>query len=223
MARYANDGVAVIGLGRFGQALAMELVAAGTDVLGIDRNGQIVEKMAGLLTHVVSADSTDEDALRQLGVDEFDRVVVGMGTDLESSILTASVLKNLGVRDIWAKAISAPHQRILEQIGIDHVVRPEHDTGRRIAHLVAGRMLDYIEFEDGYAIVKMRAPEMCQGRTLEEAGVRRKYGVTVVGVKRRGEDFTHAVPSTTVHPGDLVIVSGDRRKVEKFADLNSPS
>jgi len=222
LARFNNDGVAVIGLGRFGQSLALELEASGTEVLGIDTDSDIVDKMTGLLTHVVVADSTDEDALRQLGVDEFDRVVVGMGTNLESSILTASVLKSFEIHDIWAKAISEPHQRILERLGVNHVVRPEHDTGRRVAHLVAGRMLDWIEFDDSYVIVKMRAPQMCQGKTLQQAQVRKKFGLTVVGVKRRGEEFTPAAPDTHVEEGDLMIVSGERRKVERFADLNAP-
>lgn len=220
LARFNYDGVVVLGLGRFGQSLALELATGDTDVLGIDRDRDVVDKMAGLLTHVVQADSTDEDALRQLGVDEFDRAVIGMGSDLEASILTASVLKSMGVRTIWAKAVSAQHQRILRQIGVDHVVRPEHDTGRRVAHLVAGRMLDYIEFDDGYAIVKMRAPQAATGKPLAQTGIRGRFGITIVGVKRPGEDFTHAGADTVVKPGDLIIVSGERRRVERFADLD---
>ncbi|UAL31900.1 TrkA family potassium uptake protein [Nocardioides rotundus] len=211
----------MIGLGRFGQALALELAASDTDVLGIDSNPQVVDKMSGLLTHVVQADATDEDAMRQLGVDEFDRVVIGMGSDLEASILTASVLKSMGVPDIWAKAISAQHERILRQIGVNHVVRPEHDTGRRVAHLLAGGMLDYIEFDDGYAIVKMYAPDVLTGKALTDTQIRRKYGVTIVGVKRRGEEFTYAGADTVLQEGDLILVSGDRRRVERFASLNT--
>ena len=113
---------------------------------------------AGRLTHVVEADTTDEEAMRQLSMHEFTRAVIGIGNDLEASILSASVLLKLGVRDIWAKAISDSHARILSQIGVHHVVRPEHDMGKRVAHLVRGRMLDYIEFDDGYAIVKTRPP-----------------------------------------------------------------
>lgn len=223
MARYNSDGVVIIGLGRFGESLGMEMMAAGTEVLGIDSDEHIVQKLAGSLTHTVMADSTDEEALRQLSVHEFDRAVVGIGSDLEASILTCAVLKQIGVRDVWAKAISEPHARILYQLGCEHVVRPEHDTGRRVAHLVAGRMIDYIEFDDGYAIVKMKPPACVIGRSLADSAPRSRYGVTVVGVKRSGEDFTHAVPDTVVREGDLIIVSGDRRRVEAFADLNSPS
>jgi trk/ktr system potassium uptake protein len=103
------------------------------------------------------------------------------------------------------------------------VVRPEYDTGRRVAHLVAGRMLDYIEFEDGYAIVKMKPPACMINKTLADAAIRATYGVTVVGVKRARKDFDHAVPSTVVREGDTVIVSGDRRKVEMFAEMNLPA
>ena len=208
----------VIGLGRFGESMARELMASGTEVLAIDRDEKIVQKLAGVVTHVVSADSTDEEALRQLSVDEFERVVVGIGSNLEASILTCSVLHAIGIKDIWAKAISAAHGRILTQIGCQHVIRPEHDTGRRVAHLVAGRLLDYIEFDDGYAIVKMHPPEVTLDKPLGQSGVRREFGVTVVGVKRAGEDFTHATGETVIHAGDLIIVSGERTKVEHFAD-----
>ena len=212
-------GVAVIGLGRFGMSLALELVGDGVEVLGIDSDPKVVQSMAGRLTHVVEADSTDEEALRQLSVHEFDRAVVGIGNDLEASILTASVLLTLEVPHVWAKAISHSHARILGQLGVHHVVRPEHDMGKRVAHLVRGRMLDYIEFDDGYAIVKTRPPLSIEGKPLGESGVRSRYGVTIVGIKREGEDFTHATAETVVRPGDLVIVSGPRQGVERFSEL----
>ena len=156
--RLNSDPVAVIGLGRFGKSLALELSDEGVEVLGIDNDHKVVQSLAGRLTHVVEADTTDEEAMRQLSLHEFTRAVIGIGNDLEASILSASVLLKLGVRDIWAKAISESHARILSQIGVHHVVRPEHDMGKRVAHLVRGRMLDYIEFDDGYAIVKTRPP-----------------------------------------------------------------
>ncbi len=209
----------VIGLGRFGESLALELEASGTEVLGIDTDEQVVQKLAGVLTHAVVADSTDEEAMRQLSVDEFTRAVVGIGHNLEASILTCSVLQGFGIRDVWAKAISAPHARILAQVGCHHVVRPEHDTGRRVAHLIAGRLLDYIEFDDGYAIAKMRPPAEILGKTLAAAAVRQRYGVTIVGLKPKAGGFAHAVPETTVASGDLIIVSGARAKVDTFAEL----
>ncbi len=220
MARNIADsgGVVVIGLGRFGKSLALELEAEGVEVLGIDANGKKVQDLAGRLTHVVEADSTDVEALRQLSVGEFGRAVIAIGTDLEASVLTAFGLRSLGVPNIWAKAITESQGKILEQIGVGHVVRPEHDMGRRVAHLVRGKMLDYIEFDDGYAIVKTTPPASILERTLADAGVRSRYGVTIVGIKTPGQDFTYAVPDTVVHAGDLIIVSGDRSKVERFSE-----
>ena len=210
----------MIGLGRFGTSLALELMDEDVEVLGVDADAKTVQDLAGRLTHVVEADSTSEEALRQLSIHELDRVVLGIGSHLEASILTASILMDFGVKDVWAKAISEPHARILTQLGVPHVVRPEHDMGRRVAHLVRGRMLDYIEFDDGYAIVKTNPPSSIYGLPLGESRVRSEHGVTVVGVKRAGEDFTHATPETVVREGDLIIVSGPEDMVERFADLS---
>jgi len=215
----SSDGVVVIGLGRFGTSLALELMAQGTEVLGVDSDRKTVQSLAGRLTHVVAADSTDEEAMRQLSVHEFDRAVIGVGTDLEASILSASVVLDLRVPNVWAKAISAAHARILSQIGVHHVVRPEHDMGKRVAHLVRGRMIDYIEFDDGYAIVKTQPPQSIYGIPLGETHIRSKFGVTIVGVKRAGEDFTHATSETVIHDGALIIVSGRRDKVKRFSEL----
>ncbi len=213
------NGVVVLGLGRFGKSLAVELVEGGTEVLGIDADRKIVQSLAGRVSHVVEADSTDQEAMEQLSVGEFDRAVIGVGNDLEASILSASVVLNLGVPNVWAKAISHAHALILTQIGVHHVVRPEHDMGKRVAHLVRGRMLDYIEFDDGYAIVKTRPPRSIHDQTLADAHIRSKYGVTVVGVKRSGHDFTHATAETVVEDGDLIIVSGPQDRVERFSEL----
>lgn len=223
MARQKNtrnsSPVAVIGLGRFGKSLALELEKEGIEVLGIDHDPKVVQSLAGRLTHAVEADTTDEEAMRQLSVHEFDRAVIGIGNDLEASILSASVLLNCRVPHVWAKAISESHARILAQIGVHHVVRPEHDMGKRVAHLVRGRMLDYIEFDDGYAIVKTRPPKSLFGRALGESRPRTQFGITIVGVKRTGQDFTHATPDTVIEEGDLIIVSGPQDKVESFSEL----
>ncbi|WP_159716191.1 potassium channel family protein [Geminicoccus flavidas] len=214
-----GDGVAVIGLGRFGSAVAESLVRLGHDVLAIDADGELVQRWAERLTHVVEADCTSIDVLRRLGVHEFHHVVVGIGTNIEASVLSVLALSELGVGDIWAKAVSRNHGRILERTGAHHVVYPEAEMGERVAHLVTGKMIDFIEFDDGFAIVKTRAPRALVGRTLAEAGVRQKYGITVVGVKRPHEDFTYARPETVVERGDLLIVSGPTRKTEAFAAL----
>jgi len=210
-------GVVVIGLGRFGKSLALELERDGVEVLGVDTDARRVQSLAGRITHVVQADSTDVEAMQQLSVQDFDRAVIAIGSDLEASALTAFALKSLGVENIWAKATSESMAKILEQIGVGHVVRHEHDMGRRVAHLVRGKMLDYIEFDDGYAIVKTMPPRSILGMPLGVSGVRTRFGVTIVGVKTPGQDFTYATPDTVVNEGDLVIVSGERQKVEYFS------
>ena len=143
--------------------------------------------------------------------------VVGVGTSIESSVLIATNLVDLGKPVIWAKAISSAHGRILQRIGAHHVVYPEADAGKRVAHLVNGRLLDFIEFDDDFAIVKMRAPREVEGKTLAEADIRQRFGVTVVGVKTPGKDFTYAVPETVVAAHDLLIVSGRTGLIEKFS------
>ncbi|MGP3987167.1 potassium channel family protein [Streptomyces sp. 3N207] len=215
-----RDAVVVIGLGRFGRSLALELVDEETEVLGIDGDPETVQALSGSLTHAVRADSTKEDALRQLGVHEFDRAVVAIGTDLEASILTASLLISFGIQNVWAKAISEAHGRILTQLGVQHVVYPEHDMGKRVAHLVRGRMLDYIEFEDDFAMVKTGPPAEILGLPLSRSAVRSRYGITVVAIKRPGEGFTYATPDTVVQADDTVIVAGRTRATERFSELH---
>lgn len=213
----AGDSVVVIGLGRFGGAVAESLVRLGHEVLAIDEDEALVQAAADQLTHVVQADSTSAETLRQLGVADFPHAVVGIGSDIEASVLTTLALSELGVLDIWAKAVNPKHGRILERTGAHHVVYPEAAMGERVAQLVTGKMIDFIEFDDGFAIVKTRTPAELIGRTLEESGVRQKYGVTVVGIKRPRADFTYARPETKVERGDLLIVSGATPLVQRFA------
>jgi len=212
-----NSPVVVIGLGRFGGQVAASLVRLGHEVLGVDMEPKIVQQWSDRLTHVVQADSTNTDALSQLGVGELSCAVVGIGTAIEASVLTVVALTELGVRDIWAKAITDKHGKILGAVGADHVIYPEAAMGERVAHLLTSRMLDFIEFDDGFAIAKTRSPRDAGGKTLAELALRTRYGITVVGVKRRGEDFTYAQPQTTVQSGDLLIVAGRTGQVERFA------
>ncbi|MGH3663535.1 MAG: potassium channel family protein [Micromonosporaceae bacterium] len=217
--RGSDNGVAVIGLGRFGGQVAASLERLGHEVLAIDANPALVQQWADKLTHVVEADATDEDALRQLGVHDLPRAVVGIGTVIEASVLTVIGLVELGMKDIWAKAITHKHGKILQRIGAHHVVYPEATMGERVAHLVTGKMIDFIELDDGYAICKTRAPKEAVGRSLGDSALRSKYGITVVGLKRPGRAFTYARPETMVEPDDLLIVSGSTKDVEKFAAI----
>lgn len=220
MARTSGENqIVVIGLGRFGSSLAGELLQRGSEVLAIDSRPTVVQRHADEFTHTAIADSTDPESLRQLGVHQFTRAVVAIGTEMEASILTTSLLSDFEIPHIWAKATSRQHGRILERVGAHHVVLPEFDMGERVAHLVTGRMLDYIELEDDYALAKTLTPAHTVGRSLGESQLRAKHGVTVVGIKRPGEPFTYATAETQVRDGDVLIVAGETSKVEAFADL----
>ena len=213
------DSVAVIGLGRFGTSLALELMAGRTDVLGIDADEEIVQSLNGQLTQVVRADSTKPEALRQLAVNEFDRVVVAIGHDVQASILTCSVLLGMQIPVIWAKAVSDQHGLILEQLGISHVIYPEADMGRRVAHLVRGAAQDYIEIDKGYAIVKSSPPERLCGTPLGQTGLRREFGVTIAAFKKSGAEWQNADADTVLDPDDTILIVGPTRKAEGFAQL----
>ncbi|MGV8976840.1 MAG: potassium channel family protein [Cellulomonas sp.] len=211
-----NAGVLVIGLGRFGSAIAGTLDRLGQDVLAVEKSPDLVAQWAGRIP-LVEADCTNPQALEQLGARDFPVAVVGVGSYLEASVLITGNLVDLGTPQIWAKAISAEHARILQRIGAHHVVLPEADAGARVAHLVSGKMLDYIEVEDGFTIVKMRPPRETQGFTIAQSKIRERYGVTVIGVKSPGLDFVYASPETRISANDLLIVSGHADLLERFA------
>ena len=214
--RSKNSGVLVIGLGRFGAALAITLEKTGREVLAVEKNPDLVEQWSGRLP-LVEADASNPDALEQLGARDFPVAVVGVGTSLEASVLITGNLVDLDMPDIWAKAISAEHGRILRRIGAHHVVYPEHDAGQRVAHMVSGRMLDFIEMEDDFTIVKMRPPRETWGFTLAESNIKKKYGISVIGVKTPGEPFEYSSESTRIDRGDILIVSGNTELLERFA------
>jgi len=219
----AKQPVLVIGLGRFGSAVAMSLMRMGHEVLAVDTDERLVQEHADDLTQTVQADATDMDALAALGAKDFKSAVVAIGTDIEASVLIVLGLSDLGVPVIWAKATSENHGRILKRTGATHVVFPEQRMGERVAHLLNGRLLDFIEFDDRFALAKLVAPEAIQGITLGMSEVRRKYGVTVVGVKRDGKDFIYATPDTLIFPEDQMIVSGTIDDVERFAAVGGAS
>ena len=213
----ASDSVVVIGLGRFGTGVALALSRLGHEVLAVDDDPEIVQTLSDQLPHVVQADATDLQTLKQLGVGDFKHAVVGIGQNLEASVLTILNLSQVGVKDIWAKANNPPHGRIAERVGAHHVIYPEADMGERVAHLVTGKMIDFIEFDDGFAIAKTRAPQETIGKSLQDSLVRQRHAVTVVGIKRRHEDFIYAQADTIVKGGDLLIVAGETKAVERFA------
>ncbi|KQV26065.1 MULTISPECIES: TrkA family potassium uptake protein [unclassified Microcella] len=213
--------VLVIGLGRFGAATAGQLQRLGREVLAVDEDPNLVQKWAERVTHAVQADARSIDALRQIGAQDFSIAVVATGSSIESSVLITANLVDLKIPQIWAKAISQSHGKILARIGANHVIYPEAEAGERVAHLVSGRMIDFIEFDDDFVLVKMYPPKPIRGLSLTESEVRSKYRITVVGVKSPGKPFTYATEQTVVSNHDLIIVSGTEADIDRFASLDS--
>lgn len=209
----------VVGLGRFGGAVAAELIELGFEVLGIDADAGRVQNFADVVTHAVQADATSEQVLHQLGIPDFRYAVVGIGTDIEASVLATAALADLGIANIWAKAITSAHGSILKRVGAHHVVFPEQDMGHRIAHLVAGGIIDWFQLDEDFAMVETVVPGHLVGRSLGEIGVRARFGLTVVCVKQPGQGFTYATPETVPEPGAVLVVAGPIKKAEEFAHL----
>lgn len=217
--RGVAESVLVIGLGRFGWSVAHSLASMDKEVLAIDSDPILVQRYASELTHVVQADTTDEEALRQLGVASFDRAVVAIGSDIEASVLTVLALSEAGVQEIWAKAITAKHGQILERVGAHHVVYPERAMGLRVAHQIVGTMEDFMELEGNYGLARIMAPAVTWGIPLGKSDVRSRHRVTVVGIKQPGQGFTYADRETVPRRGDELVISGSVRALEKFSSL----
>ncbi len=215
--RVEHEGeIIVIGLGRFGSALAHTLVDLGYEVLGVDTDEAKVEAHAGLLTHVMQADTTKARALRQIGAGDAMTAVVCIGDDIEASVLTTAALSDLGVPNIWGKAITEPHGRILERVGAHHVVFPEAEMGTRVGHLVTGHMLEFLALDDDFVIAEVITPDEFTGVPLGESGIRANYRVTVVCVKPTGSQFTYAEHTTVLRKSDLIVIAGHRADVDRF-------
>ncbi|MEZ5266481.1 MAG: TrkA family potassium uptake protein [Acidimicrobiales bacterium] len=215
----AKTPVLVVGLGRFGGAVATELEALGFEVLGADTDAKRVHAYADELTHVVIADTSEAEVLRQLGAADFKLAVVGIGSDIEASILTTAALVDVGVPNIWAKAVTKAHGRILSRVGAHHVVYPEHEMGRRVAHLVGARIVDWFQLDADFAMVETAAPASLVGRPLSQLDLPRRHGVTVVCIKPAGGAFSFVGPGTVLNEGDLVVVAGPADRAEAFANL----
>jgi len=217
--RILHTNVIVIGMGRFGSSLARELVRTGHEVLGVDTDEKLVQQMAQELTHTVKADCTDEAVLTELGIQEFDAAVVAIGADIEASILTTSLLLRLGVPNVWAKANSKSHGRILEQLGAHHVVFPEYEMGKRVAHMVSGESLDYVPIDNDFVMLKAKVPESFHNKNLAELKIRTNYHVTVVAVTKGDGNYSPAFPETVLESGDQIVVAGQVEPLNKFCQV----
>jgi trk system potassium uptake protein TrkA len=194
-------------------------VELGIDVLAVDQDADIVQRLAGEIPNIVQADATSARALREAGAEQFDQAIVAIATNVESSVLATLVLKEeLRIPTIWAKALSKPHARILESMGVQVVVQPEHEMGIRTARSIAQGVTDYFRIEDNFALVEMEVPASLVGRSLGEIEIRRNYGVTIVSVKPPGGEFQHAHAATVLERGEMLLVAGKPADLERLTE-----
>lgn len=208
---------AVIGLGRFGSSVAKFLDEMGYEVLAVDDNPERVQQLAHKVTHAVTADCTDEEAMKELGIRNFDVVVVAIGLDIQASILTTLILKELGVGTIVVKAQNELHGKVLSKIGADKVVYPERDMGIRVAHhLISPNILDHIELSDGYSIVEMQLPGGLVGKNLKQLDIRQKYNCNVLAVKRSGQMNITPQSDEPLLKDDILVIVGRNEQLAKL-------
>ena len=208
----------IIGLGRFGTSLAMSLTAYDHDVLAIDSNIKRVQQLSHMLPHVVQLDATDIDALREVGAESFDTGVVCIGTDFEANVLATTTLQKLGVRRVITKARTITQQDILQKVGADEVILPEHEAGVRLARrLAAIDFVDFMELTQNTGVVEIVAPTYLIGKSLKEAEIRQQYGVAVVAIKRSDNEVLIS-PSAdeVIRQDDILVVLGRTADCEKL-------
>lgn len=208
---------AVIGLGRFGGSVCRTLSEQGMEVLAIDVDEEKVNEYASIASQAVVADSTDENVLKSLGIRNFDHVIVAIGDNIQASILTTLILKELGVEKITVKATNDYHEKVLKKIGADHIVHPERDMGERIANnMISNNVLDYLELSDRHSIVEIVANERLDGHSLLELDIRAKYGINIVAIKRNNDIIVSPLASEVIYAGDILIVIGADQDIDRF-------
>lgn len=209
--------VAVLGVGKFGLAVARELMHLGHDVLAVDADEKVVQGIADEVTHAVRADITDRDVLEELGLAQFDTVIIGTADDIKASIFATVLLKQLGAQRIVAKAADELHGSILEQIGADRVVYPERETGMRVAHSFAAfGVQDYLDVAPGYGFACAPVTEALAGKSLRELDLPRTCGVTVVALSRGGSVTLYPAESEVLQLGDQLTVAGRDEALERL-------
>ena len=208
---------AVIGMGRFGMSVAMTLVNAGQEELVGDSDEERIQKVGENFNQAVVVDTTDEASFAALGIRNFDMVVVAIGHDVQASVLTTLLLKEMGVRHIVAKAANALHGKMLEKVGADQVVFPERDMGQRIAHnLMSTNIIDYFELAPDLGIIEVDVRGNLVGKSLMESNLRERYGITVIAVRRNGKISLSPSPADKLAESDRLILVGDNIGIQRF-------
>ncbi|MFJ7513269.1 potassium channel family protein [Peribacillus simplex] len=212
---------AVIGLGRFGTSVALRLHTAGQEVLGIDINEERVEDAELSVTHAVIGDTTEEETLKSIGIRNFDCVIVAIGNDMQSSILTTLLLKELGIKKVIAKALNKNHGQVLNKVGADWVIYPERDMGERVANqLLSPKMLNYIELSKEYNIEEIMIPVSMTEKSLRELDLRAKYNISVIAIVSNGEIIISPSPDQVIHEGDMLLMIGNKEDLALFANID---
>lgn len=213
---------AVIGLGRFGGSVCKTLANLGHEVLAIDKDEHRVSMFSSVVTQVIQCDSTDEAALREVGIRNFDHVIVAIGEDIQASILTTLLLKDFGIPFITAKAQNDYHEKVLEKIGATKVIHPERDMGVRIAHhLISQNVLEFIELSPDYSLVEVRASTKMVGKSLLDLNIRAKYGCNIMAIKSADRLNISPRAEDVIQEGDLLVVIGSNQDISKFEEDTS--
>ncbi|ENH97211.1 potassium uptake protein [Gracilibacillus halophilus YIM-C55.5] len=210
---------AVIGLGRFGGSICRELSEEGMDVLAIDADEDKIDEFKDIAAHAVIADTTDDKVLKELGIRNIEHVIVAIGDNIQASILTTIMLKELGIKTLTVKAQNDYHEKVLKKIGADYVVHPERDMGRRIAHsIISTNILDHLELSDDHSIVEVKAGKRMDGKTLVDLDIRAQYGCNIVAIKEADEKGINVSPmaTQTIEADDILIVIGADKDISRF-------
>ncbi|OCS93693.1 potassium channel family protein [Caryophanon latum] len=208
---------AVIGLGRFGSSIVRELIDQGANVMAIDFKAERVDEFMHVATNAVVADTTDENVLKSIGIHEFEHVIVAIGEDIQASILTTLMLKELGVAKITVKAQNEYHEKVLRKIGADFVVHPERDMGIRIANnLMSNTVLDYLELSDEHSIMELRANDAIAGYSIIDLDIRAQYGINIIGIKRGTQILISPNPADKILRDDILLVIGADTDINRF-------
>ena len=219
MSNPSSRNFVVIGLGTFGTTVASELMRFGNYVMGIDRDEAVVNRRADGLSHAVIADGREEDAFKELGLDAYDVAVIAMGENLEASVVTALSLKMAGVPQVWAKATSRMHHRVLTRIGVDRIIHPEEEMGRHIAQMLHNPLMrDYVSLGNGFHVVNVVVPGRLAGHSVSELRLAEKFGLRCVGVMKGTEYKGDAANDCALAEDDRLLLLGERAALRRFAD-----